>query len=168
MRLILLILLLMPFVELYLLLQIAEWTSALWTIAWILATGVAGVAVARWQGLSMVRQIQYEINQGRVPATTVLDALLVLVAGVLLVTPGVLADLCGLMLLVPLTRRFVRQALIRWLRRRTIVATGEQTGDVGRRFARRSGQPPGSDHTAASGQVIDSYVVSRNEQEKSS
>jgi UPF0716 protein FxsA len=164
MRLIVILLLLIPFVELYVLLQLAESTSALWTIGWIVATGVVGVAVARRQGLGMIRQIQHEIDQGRVPATTVCDALLVLAAGVLLVTPGVLADACGLVLLVPLTRRFVRQALIGWLRPRALVATREHTGYAGRRSTHRVGNSADNDRAPASDQVIDSYVISRNEQ----
>jgi len=152
MRLILLFVLL-PFLELMILLKLAELTSALTTLGIIIATGVVGVALARRQGLGVIRRLTAELEAGEMPTTSLVDALLIFVAGALLITPGVITDSIGFLLLVPFFRRFVRSALIRGLRARTIVTTHH----TGLAFPRR---PMDFDQD----RVIDSYVVPRDDQ----
>ena len=105
---------LMPMIELALMMRLAEgigWQRALIVV---IVTGVVGAALARSQGLRVLRDIQRETQAGRLPAARLLDGVMILVAGVLLITPGLLTDGVGLGLLVPP----VRSAIRAWLRRR--------------------------------------------------
>jgi UPF0716 protein FxsA len=103
-----------PLVELYLLIKIGTEIGALATIAIVVATGIAGASLARQQGARVWWQIQQEMEAGRFPADRLIDALLLLVAGALLITPGILTDLLGLTILVPVTRTPIRE----WVKRR--------------------------------------------------
>jgi len=100
----LLIFTIVPFVELSLLLQIAERTSAMTTLGIILATGVVGAYFAKEQGRRVVHNIQNELNSGRMPGNELIHGLCVLIGGLLLLTPGILTDLFGFSLLIPATR----------------------------------------------------------------
>lgn len=77
------------------------------TIALIVATGVLGAAMAKREGLRVWAEWRSGLERGAVPAVGLVDGLLVLLGGLLLLAPGLLGDLVGLVLLVPPTRRFV-------------------------------------------------------------
>lgn len=99
---------LVPLVELFLLLRIGALIGAGPTVLLVIATGVAGAWLARREGLRSWRAVQAELEAGRLPARELLHSLLILIAGVVLVTPGVLTDLVGLLLLLrPLRRRLI-------------------------------------------------------------
>ena len=104
---------LVPLVELALLIRIGEWLGVLPTVALVLATGVVGAALARREGVRTWRRVQEELEAGRVPGGELLHALMVVVSGAFLVTPGVLTDVAGLGLLV----RPVRELVIGRVRR---------------------------------------------------
>ena len=103
-----------PLVELYLLIKVGEVIGALNTILLIIATGLLGAFLAKLEGLRTLNQIQQNLNQGIMPAEELLDGVIILVAGLMLITPGIMTDICGFLLLVPQTRF----AFKRWLRRR--------------------------------------------------
>jgi UPF0716 protein FxsA len=100
-----------PLVELYLLVWVAERVGFWSTVALVLLTGALGAAMARAEGLRVFTSWQRALAQGRLPADGVVSGLLVLVGGVLLVTPGVLTDAVGFCLLLPPTRRLVAALL---------------------------------------------------------
>jgi UPF0716 protein FxsA len=102
-------------VELVLLVQIAQATSTTTTIVLVLATGVIGVWLARWQGWQTVRRIQRDLSEGKLPGDALLDGLMILIAGALLLTPGVLTDAVGFALLVPVIRRGIKRGMRRRL-----------------------------------------------------
>ena len=110
-----------PLVELYLLFQVARVTGAAATVALVLVTGILGAALARRQGLEVWKRIQREAAQGQVPAAGLMDAVLILVAGIMLITPGLLTDTLGFLLLVPPARAWLRARVINWLKRRATV-----------------------------------------------
>lgn len=112
-----------PLTELYLLIKIGGAIGALNTILLLLATGLFGAALARLQGLRTLRQIFYNLSQGILPTEELIDGFLIFSAGVLLITPGVLTDLAGILLLLPHTRALFK----RWLRRKLnrMVASGD-------------------------------------------
>lgn len=112
------LLLLLPFVELYLLLRLGERLGALPTLALLLASAVLGVALARTQGARVLGQLQASLARGEAPGAALLGGALVMAGGVLLVVPGVLTDVLGLALLLPPTRRWVAARLGRGLERR--------------------------------------------------
>ena len=115
---------LVPLVELYLLIRIGALIGAGPTILLVLGTGAVGAWLARREGLRSWIAVQQELAAGRLPAEELLHALLVVIAGVLLVTPGVFTDAFGLLMLI----RPVRAALIR--RVRSSIAGRIQVGDV--------------------------------------
>ncbi len=108
-----------PLVELALLLWLAEQISWQATILLVLITGIVGSIAARRQGLGIWLQVQRQLQAGELPGASIVDGVLVLVAGALLITPGILTDMVGFALLVPLVRRQIRRRLMRALIRRT-------------------------------------------------
>jgi UPF0716 protein FxsA len=101
--------------ELYILIEAGRIIGIGPTIALIMLTGIAGAWLARSQGVAILRKIQDETARGQMPATTLIDGALVLVGGLLLLTPGFFTDLLGFSFLVPLTRDLWRAALSLWL-----------------------------------------------------
>lgn len=104
---------LVPAVELYLLTWLARVTSFWVAVALALGTGILGGILAKREGLRVWRRWQQALQQGRVPDEGVIGGVLVLVGGVLLISPGVLTDVVGLLLLIPVTRRFVGERIRR-------------------------------------------------------
>jgi UPF0716 protein FxsA len=110
----LLLLTLLPLVELVLLAWLSAHTDWRLTVLFVLGTGALGAWLIRSQGWRAWRRIRQDMADGKVPAESIQDGLLILVAGLLLITPGVLTDVVGVLLLVPPLRRMVG----RWLRGR--------------------------------------------------
>lgn len=141
---ILLLLILLPIVELTLLLIMADVSNSWWVpLVFVIATGVLGAWLSRLQGISIYRQIQAELAAGRMPTDAMIDGVMIFLAGLLLVAPGVLTDLVGATVLIPPIRRFYRAKLIAWFKETFHVEMQIDGESVGR-----------SD-------VIDSYVVNR-------
>ena len=115
---ILLVLIVVPLVELTLLMVLADWTNWQTALALVLVTGVAGGLLIRHQGWRTLSRIQSELAAGQMPADALLDGVLILAAGVLLLTPGILTDLIGLFLLIPASRQLVKAYLGRRFRAR--------------------------------------------------
>jgi len=104
---------LVPALELVLLIEIGSRIGTLSTLALIVVTGIVGAQLAGRQGLGVLQRIQRETGQGRLPAVSLIDGAFILVAGALLVTPGILTDVVGLLFLVPVFRRRLGRALRR-------------------------------------------------------
>lgn len=98
---------LVPALELYVLIAIGERIGAPATIAMLIATGVLGAALARAEGTRVLRAWQQSLAAGTVPADGVVSGVLVLLGGALLISPGVISDAAGILLLVPFTRRLI-------------------------------------------------------------
>lgn len=115
-----------PFLELALLLQVHHALSEAWgsgigllvTMGTVIVTGVIGAALAKQQGVSVLKELRASLNRGEMPGRALADGVLVLVGAALLLTPGFLTDLFGFSLLIPLTRSFHRELLMRWARRK--------------------------------------------------
>jgi len=105
---------LVPLAELWLLLRIGAALGGVQTLAIVVITGVIGASLARREGARAWSAVQTQLSAGLLPGRELLEALLVLVAGIVLVTPGVLTDAAGLALLV----RPIRSAVVRRLERR--------------------------------------------------
>lgn len=106
-----------PVVELYVLLKIGALVGIGPTIVLILSTGVAGAYLARTQGFEVLRRIQSDLAEGTLPTGELLDGAMILVGGVLLLTPGFCTDLLGFSLLVPFTRSMLKRFARLWLQR---------------------------------------------------
>jgi UPF0716 protein FxsA len=107
----------LPLVELALLIRIGQWLGVLPTVAVVVVTGALGAFLARREGFRVLRQIQADLAAGRAPMGRLVDGLLVLVGGVVLLTPGILTDIGGILLLLPGGRGWVKRRLERRLRR---------------------------------------------------
>lgn len=118
-----------PLVELALLLWIGRHLGVLPTVALILLTGVLGASLARIQGLAAWRRLQEALEAGRLPGRELVEGFLILLAGAVLLTPGVLTDAVGFLLLVPPARRWIVRRARTGLRSRTILvdAQGRET-----------------------------------------
>lgn len=107
----LLLFILTPLVELWLLMLVGSQLGPTPTIALVLGTGALGATLSRRQGLRTWLTIQKQMQQGKLPADAMLDGLMIFVAGLLLITPGILTDVVGFSLLVPLVRQGLRHRL---------------------------------------------------------
>jgi len=102
---------LVPLIELSLLIEIGKRIDVWPTLALVIVTGVIGAALAKHEGLRTLNHIRTDLNAGHLPADRLVDALLILIAGALLVTPGILTDGIGFLLLLPPFRSLVREHL---------------------------------------------------------
>ena len=114
----LLLFILVPLVELYVIIQVGQAIGALPTIAILLADSLLGSMLMRSQGRAVWRRFNEALSAGRPPAREVLDGGLVILGGAFLLTPGFVTDAFGLVLLLPPTRAVVRGALVRRFSRR--------------------------------------------------
>lgn len=107
-----------PLVEFYLLVRLTQATNFGVTVVIVLFTGVLGSWLARNQGLQVWRRFQRTLRSGQMPGREVQEGLMIAFAAALLLTPGLLTDIFGFLLLAPPTREIVRQMLARRLRHR--------------------------------------------------
>jgi UPF0716 protein FxsA len=114
----------LPVVELYLLITLGQSVGAGPTIALVVSTGLLGAWLAKREGARVLQSWQGSLARGEIPQEGVISSVLVLVGGVLLVTPGMVTDALGLVLLVPWTRRLVADAIRRRLEHRFAVQPG--------------------------------------------
>ncbi len=127
--------------------QFTEW----WVpIVFIIGTGFLGAWLSRTQGMLVYRRIQTELAAGRMPTDAMIDGAMIFVAGILLVSPGVLTDLLGITAMLPPVRASYRRQLIAWFHR-----TFKVTTMVGGESVSRS-------------DVVDSYVVENDRLNKPS
>jgi UPF0716 protein FxsA len=118
--LLILLFIVVPIAELALLIQVGQVIGIWWTIALLIADSVLGAMLMRSQSRAAWRRFNDATAQGRVPAREVLDGVLVIFGGALLVTPGFLSDVLGLVLLLPPTRAVIRAVLVRRLGSRMV------------------------------------------------
>lgn len=121
----LLIFVLFPLIDGILLFKIKDWLAIsmgddlalMTTLGAAVLTGVIGWALAKREGLSILRKIQTQMANGEMPGQQLADGAIILVCGALLVTPGVITDILGLAGLIPFTRKWYRMWLIERFKR---------------------------------------------------
>ncbi|WOH36994.1 FxsA family protein [Thalassotalea fonticola] len=101
----------MPIVEIMVLMNVGSLIGALPTIAIVILTAWVGAAMVRQQGMATYQSVQNKLAQGQVPSDEIIAAMLLLVAGVLLLTPGFITDGFGLLLLWPASRGVMVKAV---------------------------------------------------------
>lgn len=101
----------LPILEFALLIELHGMVGFLPTVLLVFLTGIAGASLVRRQGINILFKIQQEMNVGNLPAPQMIDGVMILIAGALLVTPGLITDLVGFSLLVP----FLREKIRLWL-----------------------------------------------------
>ncbi len=103
---------LLPIMELWVLFRVNDHLGLSATLLIVVMTGFIGAWLARAQGLMVMLQIQRDLAEGRMPAPRLIDGTMILIAGAFLVTPGLITDTAGFLLLVPSVRSYIRN----WLR----------------------------------------------------
>jgi UPF0716 protein FxsA len=129
--LLILLFILVPIVELAVIIQIGQLIGVWWTIALLIADSILGSLLMRHQGRSAWRRFQVTIAEGRVPARETIDGALVIFGGALLLTPGFITDIFGLLFLLPPTRAVIRRVLV--ARFATRMTGGMTSAPIGRR-----------------------------------
>src|SRR5919197_313127 len=149
MGILLLLFIVVPIVEIYVIIQVGQAIGALWTIALLIADSILGSMLMRSQGRAAWRRFNEAIAGGRIPAREVLDGVLIVFGGALLLTPGFVTDIFGLAFLLSPTRAVLRHALVaRFAHRMTRGMTG---GSVGRRASRHDYDVEGTAHDVEPG-----------------
>jgi len=126
-----------PIAELYVIIQVGREIGALPTLGILVADSMAGALLLRAQGRQAWRRFNQALAARRVPAREVLDGALVIFGGALLLTPGFLTDVLGILLLAPPTRAVARRMLVGVFSRRFVVTAVGSAGAGAARRARR-------------------------------
>ena len=142
-----------PLAELALLVWLGGETQWWVPILLVLADGILGAVLLRWQGWKAITRIQAELAAGQMPADALVDGLLVFLAGALLITPGMLTDAAGFALLIPRVRALVKRGAQAWLRRHVQVQTTAFTSGTFRTAGPADRRPTAGD------QIIDARVI---------
>ena len=124
---------LVPLAELYLLLQVGSALGVGLTILLVVGTGVVGAYLARLEGWRTLRQMQENLHNGIAPTGELIDGALILGAGLLLITPGIVTDTVGFSLLLPPTRSALKRAIRRRLEAHTPASSSTIEVEVIRR-----------------------------------
>ena len=114
---------LVPLIELALLIKLGQLTGVWTTIGLVILTGIIGAYLARREGLKAWRRLEKSLHEGVSPADELIEALLILIAGAVLITPGLLTDLFGFGLLIPPIRKWVRNKLSRHFHSRIVISS---------------------------------------------
>lgn len=112
-----------PAVELFLLLQLGAWLGPTTTFLIILLTGLLGATLAKREGLGVLQELKGELAKGLPPGSRVMEGVLVLVGGLLLITPGVFTDIAGLLLIAPPSRRYLAPRVLKAITSRLDIQT---------------------------------------------
>ncbi len=148
-----------PLLELYLLIRLGQVVGPWWTILILFGDAVLGSWLVKREGGRAWRALQDALSSRRMPATELADGALILVGGTLLITPGFISDVAGLFCILPFTRPMARVLLARVITRRLVVATrpqaaGEQQGYPGSWGGGWTAQRPGHEDVIR-GDVVD-------------
>ncbi len=101
-----------PLLELYLLMELAEVTGPAATILLVIITGIIGSWLAKREGMMAWQKFHAALEQGRVPSREIQDGLMIVFAAALLLTPGLLTDIVGFTMLIPVGRELIRKLVL--------------------------------------------------------
>ena len=102
------LLLLLPAVEIFVFIKVGQAIGAWKVVALVFLSAIVGAALLRYQSIGVIRRLDRDLKQGRTPDASLFDGFLIVVGGVLLIVPGFVTDIIGLLLMVPFVRRLVR------------------------------------------------------------
>ena len=111
-RILFILFLIIPLIEIAILIEIGKVFGAAYTIALVIGTAALGAALFRQQGLSTLAKVQMSMQEGNLPATELIEGLMLLIAGALLLTPGFFTDVFGFLVLIPPLRNKIAQTLL--------------------------------------------------------
>lgn len=121
---------LVPLADLLLLVWVGRHTHWAVGLGLVIVPALLGAWLVRHEGVRCLRDIRKRLGRGELPTRSLLDGILILAAGVLLISPGVVTDLAGLSLLLPPVRRLVRFGLIHRFSRRVLFGGASRRREV--------------------------------------
>ena len=139
--------LVVPLVELYVLIQVGQVIGVWWTILLLIADSLLGSWLVRREGRRAWQALTTALRSGRMPARELADGALILIGGTLMLTPGFVTDVGGLLVILPFTRPFARRLLTRVVTQRLLAAGADGRG--------RRNPGPGADGPVVRGEVVD-------------
>jgi len=104
-------------VEVAVLVELGRLFGLLWVLVWVLATILMGLVALRTEGVHGLRRVARQLDEENLPTQDLVDLALVVFACVLLISPGILGDALGLVLLIPLCRAGMRRLILHMLPR---------------------------------------------------
>ncbi|HSW61278.1 MAG TPA: FxsA family protein [bacterium] len=113
-----LLLTIVPAMELWLLIKVGGEIGFFPTLMIVVLTGITGAWLAKMEGISVLVKIQHSISQGVIPKAELVNGLLIFVGGAMLLTPGFITDIAGLLMIFPLTRSLFATILISYFERK--------------------------------------------------
>lgn len=116
--------LVVPFAELAVIVGAADTIGLGPTLLLLVAVSLAGGYLMKYEGVGVVRRIQSQLDRGEIPTTELVNGALILFAGALMLTPGFLTDIAGILLLLPPTRAVVRKILVARLTAKVLSVAG--------------------------------------------
>lgn len=140
-----------PIVELALLIWLGGQTVWWLPVVLVIAAGLSGALLWRWQGIRTLVRIRAELAAGRMPADALVDGLLIFLAGAFLIAPGMLSDALGFGLLIPPIRAVVKRWAKTWFVRHVEVRAAA--------FYPASGEPRGPRDSYGNDEIIDARVI---------
>jgi UPF0716 protein FxsA len=105
------LLLLVPAVEIAVFVKVGQIIGVWKVVGLVFLSAIVGTALLRYQSVSVIRRLDRDLKQGRTPDAGLFDGFLIVVGGVLLIVPGLVSDVIGLLLMIPFIRRLVGQFL---------------------------------------------------------
>lgn len=114
-RILLALFIIVPAIELWGLISVGKVIGGWWTVVLVILTGMVGAWLAKQQGMQVLRNFQMQTSRGQMPTDSIIDGILVIIGSVLLLTPGFVTDLFGLVFLIPFTRIMIRHVFKKWL-----------------------------------------------------
>ena len=123
------LILLVPLIEIWLMIDIGSVIGAGWTVLAIIATAIIGASLVRLQGFGVYTRMQHSANRGELPAMEMIEGLSLFISGVLLLTPGFITDALGFLILIPPLRRWFALNLLK--RFFIVPMPGQPTGSAG-------------------------------------
>jgi UPF0716 protein FxsA len=120
-----------PIAELYVIIQVGELIGVWPTLLLLLIDAVGGAWLLKHEGRSAWRRFNQALAERRMPGKEVADGFLIILGGALLIAPGFITDIFGILLLVPPTRALARRLLTRWTVGRVAVVGFPAGGSMG-------------------------------------
>ncbi|HTW14133.1 MAG TPA: FxsA family protein [Nocardioides sp.] len=141
-----------PLLELYVLIQVGQVIGAWWTILLLVLDSILGTWLIRREGSRALAALRTALETGRMPARELADGGLLLIGGTLMLSPGFVTDVFGILLILPFTRPVFRRVLTRVVAARLIVTA---TGPSAQRGPDAQRPGPGSEGPVVRGEVVD-------------
>ena len=121
-------LIVMGILEIYVIIQVGQAIGVVYTIGLLILMGIVGVWLGKREGFNLFRRFRQTVADGRVPTTELVDGVLILTGATLMIVPGFITDIVGILLLIPATRAIPRN----FLKRRFKITVIDQYGPQGR------------------------------------